>query len=198
MEPQSESPRATSSWQRAERAILTVLQQSRLNEVLPVGMTNPRVAVLGAGAVVESKPLTEFFEQHQFGKPTIVAFDIDPSQVGKLLTEGNIDPAQVSLDYRRGDVSNLNTFGDEKYDMVVIRRPASHDKATNWGTVFTNGFTILNPQGVMLVTTYEDSDLPFVRKQVSQGGKEIVEQRILEDKSNPFFSEEILMLARKK
>ena len=194
MEDSKDYLKKPTTWEEPERKILETFEKINLAGSMPPGTYQRIIAILGAGAVVEAKPLTNYFINHGFGKPMIIAFDLDEKM--KLLTEGLINSGYVDIEYRIEDVADPESFKNEEYDLVIIRRPAVHTSQVVWERAFQNGFEHLRPGGIFLTTTdlYDD----FVIKQLKREGRDIKKYMIpKEDSVPPYFNEFVLYTATK-
>lgn len=195
MESSNEALQKPTTWGQAEQSVKTTLEKIQLSKYIPSGNQKRSIAILGAGSAVEVHPLTDYFIAHGFGKPAIIAFDLDDFL--KSLTEKQINLGHVNLDYRLKDFTDPKSFKDELYDMVIIRKPVVHKFSGVWAKAFRNGFDHLKPNGIFLATTdiYDN----FVRGQLVRGG-EIVKFYTIpeEDSTLPYFNDSALFIARKK
>lgn len=154
------------------------------------------IAILGAGTAVEALPLTQYFVESGLGKPKIIAFD--PDEDVKRLTEEIFKGKDVGLEYRSADAANPNSFRDEKYDVVIIRKPDIHNGERTWRQVFQNGFDHLKSEGVLIATTDLYSD--FVLEEIQRGGELAREAYTIPEENivPPYLTEFDLFIARKK
>ena len=145
---------------------------------------------------MEGKPLSDYFTASGLLKPKIVAFDIDANR--KLLVEKTEKRSGIDLDYCIADITNPSSFGNEKYDLVVIRRPAVHTSQSVWEQALRNGIDNLNPNGIMLITASEPGEIEFVRQHLKP--KEILFEYNIPEENNVLmlFDEYKLFIAQPK
>lgn len=147
--------------EQAQASIRRVFEDISLKRYIPTSTAQPKIALLGAGSAVEGKPLSDYFVVSGLPKPKIIAFDISSKE--KLLAEAT-DGARIDLDYRLADASDSRSFRDEKYDLVVIRRPAVHKFQPTWEQILKNGINHLNPNGSLIITASEPGEVTFVEQ----------------------------------
>ena len=180
---------------RAERAIGKTLEEVGLIEYLPKEPGQKSIAILGAGVVVEAGSLRDYFVHHGLGAPKITAYD--NSWSSKRLTEELFPSKTLGLEYHTGDITEPESFKNERYDIVLIRKPDVHNSTDTWEKAFRNGFKHLKHGGVFLATTDLYSD--FVLAQLRRGGEVVKNYTIPEiDRVGPFFNESDLFIAKKK
>lgn len=184
--------------EETQKQIIKVFDEIHLIDYLPKAPEAKAIAIFGAGAFpVEVEPLTNYFIAHQLGKPKITAFDINTGL--RIFYDYYFEPKNVDLEYRsgvNGDVSNPDTLGEEKYDMIVIRNPDVHSSEHSWMKSFENAFLHLKSEGIILATT--DMHQNFVRSQLAKNGK--IEKTYPIPKmgqSIVYFGESDLYIARK-
>lgn len=159
--------------------------------------TEKTIAILGAGLAIEVPALNDCFVAQGFERPRIIAFDKNES--GKSLTEEFAGLYGVSVDYRIADVSNESTFGNEQYDLVIVRKPDIHNSQEGWAKVFENAFHHLKDAGLIVVTTSEDKAYDFTFLELTRNGEIVLNYQIPSHlRVLPFISEFDLLIFRKR
>lgn len=158
MEAKQEEKQISSTWEKSEQSIERILSSVDLYSNLPNTSGERTVAILGAGQAVEVIPLSDLFFNKEQKIPNIIAFDLDHTQ--KTLTEQFLQDRTVRLEYRIADIKDEKSYGDEQYDLIIIRNPDVHSTFEGWKLTLGNAFNHLKVGGVLFLTVAE----PHVRK----------------------------------
>lgn len=195
MEARQENTKLPSGWNRAEQAMGNLLRDTDLYSCLPSKAGERTVAILGAGAAVEVCPISDLFLQKEKEKPKVIAFDLDV--VKKVLTERFLEDKRVNLDYRIGDIRDESSYGDEQYDLVIIRNPDVHNDMKGWRQALSNVLNHLKKGGVILFTATEPHVIRFAESELGRKDTIVKKYGIIRTEMEDYVSERQAFIAKK-
>lgn len=185
----------SSAWKLGERSMEKVFNDINLYSDLPGKKRERTIAILGAGAAVEVCPISDLFLQKEKEKPKVIAFDLDVAK--KVLTEQSLKDRDVNLDYRISDIRDKNSYGDEQYDLVIIRNPDVHSDMKGWRQALGNVLDHLKKGGVILFTATEPHVIGFIESELGRKDTIVKKHEIIRTEMGGYVSERQAFIAKK-
>lgn len=146
----------------------------------------PRVISVGCGVGDEAEPILRILPGS-----TYKGIDIDPEMI-QLAKESNID---TTAEFEVADAINKEAFGPQPWDVVILRHPHVMEKSRrnlvngsgknemdeNWAKIIKNSIEALNENGIVFMTTFDETEKEVITNYLGQFGKEL---KILIDQGN--------------